>query len=157
MTGLTRRETGKSWDPFRELEEMQNRLSWMFGRAPIRRGDGGEENITVAEWAPLVDITEDDKEYLVTAELPGLKKEDVKVTVEQGVLLLQGERKFEKEEKNRRYHRVERAYGSFVRSFSVPDDAEGTKISADFKEGILRVHLPKSEHAKPKSIDVKVS
>ena len=146
------------WDPFRELEDMHNRLERLFGQAPARRGDGGkEETMTVAEWAPLVDIAEDDKEYVITAELPEIKKEGVKVTVEGGVLTISGERKFEKEEKGKKYHRIERAYGSFVRSFTVPDDADGSKVSAEFKEGVLRVHMPKSEKARPKSVEIKVS
>jgi hypothetical protein len=99
----------------------------------------------------LVDITEDDKEYLIKAELPEVKKEDVKVTVENGTLTITGERKFEKEEKGKKYHRMERAYGSFMRSFTLPEGAAGDKVSADFKDGVLKVHLPKSAEAKPKS------
>jgi HSP20 family protein len=105
----------------------------------------------------LVDITEDDKEYLIKAELPEIKKEDVKLTVQDNVLAISGERKYEKEEKDKKYHRVERAYGSFLRSFTLPEDADGSKVAAEYKDGILKVHLPKSEKAKPKSIDVKVS
>jgi HSP20 family protein len=151
MNALTR------WDPFKEMEELQNRLSGFFGRTAVRRKNGKEESITVAEWEPLVDITEDDKEYLIKAELPEVKKEDVKVSVEDGVLTISGERKFEKEEKNKRYHRVERAYGSFVRSFTLPDVADADKVNAEFKDGVLKVHLPKSEKAKPKQIEVKVA
>ena len=151
MTALTR------WDPLKEMEELQNRLSGLFGRAQARRGNGEQEAITVAEWAPLVDITEDDKEYLIKAELPEVKKEDVKVAVENGVLTISGERKSEKEEKNKKYHRIERAYGSFERSFIVPDDADADKVNAEFKDGVLKVHLPKSEKAKPKQIEVKVA
>ena len=142
------------WNPFRELEDIQNRLSSLFGRTPMR--GLGEEAMTVSEWTPLVDIVEDDKEYLIKAELPEVKKEDVKVTVENGVLTITGERKFEKEEKGKKYHRIERAYGSFMRSFTLPEGAAGDKISAEFKEGVLKVHLAKSAEAKPKSIDVKV-
>ena len=142
------------WNPFRELEDIQNRLSSLFGRTPLR--GLGEEAMTVSEWTPLVDIAEDDKEYLIKAELPEVKKEDVKVTVENDVLTITGERKFEKEEKNKKYHRVERAYGSFMRSFTLPQGAAGDKINAEFKDGVLKVHLPKSAEAKPKPIDVKV-
>lgn len=151
MNALTR------WDPFKELDELHNRLASLIGRAPVRRQDGGKENITVAEWSPLVDITEDDKEYLIKAELPEVKNDAVKVTVESGVLTITGERKFEKEEKGKKYHRVERAYGSFVRSFDLPDDADANKVSAEFKDGVLLVHLAKSESAKPKQIEVKVN
>jgi HSP20 family protein len=139
------------------MEEFSNRLSSFFGRTPMRRGNGQEESITVAEWAPAVDVIEDDKEYLITAELPDVKKEDVKVAVENGVLTISGERKFEKEEKNKKYHRVERAYGTFVRAFTVPDDADPAKVNAEFKDGLLKVHIAKSEKAKPKQIEVKVA
>ncbi len=119
-------------------------------------GNGGKEALTVAQWSPLVDITEEEKEYLIRAELPDMKKEDVRLTVENGVLTISGERKFEKEEKGRKYHRIERAYGSFVRSFSLPEDADGSKVTADFKDGLLQVHLPKSVKATPKAIEITV-
>ena len=144
------------WDPFRELEEMSSRLNRFFNR-PVLRGDKGQESLTVADWAPLVDIQETDKEYVIKAELPEVKKEDVKVAVEDGVLTLQGERKYEKEEKNKKFHRVERSYGKFVRSFSVPLDVDEKKLGADFHDGMLTVHLPKSETVKPKAIEVKVA
>src|SRR6202011_2607294 len=112
-------------------------------------------DMTVADWVPIADITEDEKEYLIKAELPDLKKEDVKVTLENGVLTISGERKFEK--KNKKYHRVERAYGRFVRSFALPDDADPNGVQADFKDGVLIVHLPKNEKAKPKQIEVNVN
>ncbi len=110
-------QTLTRWEPIREMEDFQNRLSTLFGR-PLRRGNGREE-ITLPEWTPLADITEDEREYLIKAELPEMKKEDVKVTVENGVLTISGERKFEKEEKKRKYHRVERGYGTFMRSFAL--------------------------------------
>src|SRR4030095_10735521 len=103
------------WDPFRELEDMSDRLNRMFARPALR--SSGKETMTVADWSPTVDISETDGEYLIKAELPEVKKEDVKVTVENGVLTLQGERRQEKEGTGRRFHRVERSYGSFVRSF----------------------------------------
>jgi HSP20 family protein len=145
------------WDPFQELQDFENRLAGFFGRAPVRTNGDKKEAISVAQWAPLVDISEDDKEYLVKAELPEVKKEDVRVSVENGVLSISGERKIEKEEKDKKYHRVERAYGLFGRSFSLPEGADGTKITAEFKEGVLKVHLPKAENAKPKSVTVKVA
>src|ERR1700737_597951 len=144
------------WDPSREMEELQNRLSNLFCRTPARLAEGKEESITVAEWAPLVDITEDDKEYIIKTELPEVKKEDVKVAVENGLLTIVGERKFEKEE-NKKYHRVERAYGKFVRSFIVPDAVDADKVSAEFKDGVLSVYLPKSEKTKPKQNEVKAA
>jgi HSP20 family protein len=150
MNTLTR------WEPFREMEDLQNRLSTRFGRTPMRRGNG-KESITLPEWTPLADITEDDKEYVIKAELPELRKEDVKVSVENGVLTISGERKFEKEEKKKKYHRVERGYGSFVRTFALPEDADANKAKAQFKQGILELHLPKNEKAKPKQIEVNVA
>jgi HSP20 family protein len=143
----------------RELDDLQTRLATfanLFGRAPVRPPSGKEEALTVAEWAPLVDIVEDDQEYLIKAELPEVMKDDVKVTVQDEVLTITGERTLEKEAKGRKYHRVERAYGRFGRSFTMPDDADGTKVGAEFKEGVLWVHLPKSERAKPKTIEVKI-
>ena len=159
MNTLTKWDPFKKmrWDQLRELGEFSNRLSSFFGRSPLTTGDErSDEYLTYPEWAPAVDITEDDHEYLIKADLPEIKKDDIKVTVENGVLMISGERKREKEEKGRRYHRVERAYGSFVRSFSLPDDADGAKVSAEFKDGILNVHLPKNEQAKPKSVEVKI-
>lgn len=144
------------WDPFKELEEMEKRIAALFGRAPLRKNGDKQEALTVAEWAPLVDISEDEKEYLIKAELPEVKKGDVKVSVQDDVLTIAGERKSEKEEKGKKYHRIERAYGSFLRSFTLPEDADGAKVSAEFKDGVLTVHLPKSEKAKPKSIEVTV-
>lgn len=151
MTNLTR------WNPFREMEDLERRINQLFNFAfPTRQSGNNRESITVAEWTPAVDITEDDKEYLVKVELPEVKKDDVKVTVENGVLTISGERKFEKEDKGVRYHRIERSYGYFARSFSLPEDADAEKVSAEFKDGILKVHVAKSEKARPKQIEVKV-
>jgi len=144
------------WDPFKELDNLHQQLSAAFGRAPWRRKDSDQETLPLATWAPLVDITEDDNEYLIKAELPEVRKEDVRVSVENGVLSISGERKIEKDEKTTRFHRVERSYGSFVRSFTLPEGTDGAKVKAEFKDGLLKVHLPKSEQAKPRSIEVKV-
>ena len=157
MAGLTRWEPLTRWNPWKELEEMEKRLSTIFGRPQATTGGDKKEAITVAEWSPLVDITEDDKEYLVKAELPEMKKEEIKINVHDDVLSISGERTYEKEEKGKRYHRVERAYGSFMRSFTLPEDADGSKVNAEYKDGVLHIHLPKSEKAKPKAIEVKVS
>ena len=143
------------WDPFRELEDMSERLNRVFSRPSLR--NSGKENLTVADWVPTVDISESDGEYLIKAELPEVKKEDVKVTVENGVLTLQGERRQEKEEKAKRFHRVERSYGSFVRSFTLPESVDESSVKAEYKDGVLNLHLPKSEKVKPKAIDVKVA
>ena len=143
------------WDPFRELEDVSDRLNQMFHRsAPARTN--GKETMVVADWAPSVDVSETEGEYQIKAEIPDVKKEDVKVTLEDGVLTIQGERKQEKEMKGKRYHRVERSYGRFVRSFTLPDVIDEEKVKAEFKDGILNLALPKSEKAKPKAIEVKV-
>jgi len=143
------------WNPFKDRDELESRLATLFaGREAT--DNGGKEALTVTQWSPLVDIMEDEKEYLIKTELPDMKKEEVRLTVENDVLSISGERKFEKEEKSKKYHRVERAYGSFVRSFSLPEDANGSKVTADFKDGMLHVHLPKSVQAKPKAIEIKV-
>jgi HSP20 family protein len=144
------------WDPFRELEDMSERLNRMFSRS-VATAKNGKEALTVADWIPTVDISETDGEYVIKAELPEVKKEDVKVTLEDGVLTLTGERRQEKEEKNTKYHRVERSYGSFVRSFSLPDLVDETKVKAEYKDGMLNLHLPKSEKTKPRAIEVKVA
>ena len=138
---------------FREMEETLDRLNRIFGARP----NGNKENLVVTDWAPTVDIQETDVEYLIKAELPEVKKDDVKVTVENGVLTLQGERKQEKEEKNKKFHRIERAYGTFLRTFTVPADSDENKVGAEFKDGVLRVHIPKTEKPRPKAIEVKVS
>jgi len=143
------------WDPFRELEDMSERLNRVFSRPSLR--NSGKENLTVADWMPTVDISETEGEYLIKAELPEVRKEDVKVTVENGVLTLQGERRQEKEEKAKRFHRVERSYGSFVRSFTLPESVDESSVKAEYKDGVLNLHLPKSEKVKPKAIDVKVA
>ena len=151
MNALTR------WNQLKEIEALRHGLGSLFSRSSVHLAEGQEEQITVPEWAPLVDISEDDKEYLIKAELPEVKKEDVKVTAEDGTLTITGERKFEKEENGKKYHRVERSYGTFVRNFSFPDDASPAKVSAEFKDGVLTVHLAKTQKAKPQQIEVKVA
>jgi HSP20 family protein len=151
MNALTR------WDSFRELEDMHRHLTTLFdGDSPGRRRNG-KESMTVAEWAPMVDIVEDEKNYVIKAELPDVKKEDVHVSVENGVLTITGERRAEKEEKHRKYHRVERSYGSFARSFALPENVEAQKVSAAYKDGLLTVNVAKSEKAQPKQIEVKIA
>jgi HSP20 family protein len=122
------------------------------------RGEGNAlESMTFADWAPRVDIKETVEEYLIKAELPDVKKEDVKVTVKDGVLTLEGERHQEKEEKNKKFHRMERSYGQFMRCFTMPEDAEPQSVRAEFKDGILSVHLVKSAAPKPKGVEVTVN
>lgn len=137
----------------RELENFQNRILSAFTPA---LGSRNNDSLP-AVWAPLVDITEDEDAYHISAELPQVNKEDVKVTLENGILSISGERRFEKEETKRTFHRVERAYGSFSRSFSLPGDGDPSKVEAEFKDGMLNIRVPKSEEARPRQIEVKVS
>jgi HSP20 family protein len=117
---------------------------------------GGQEALATNDWSPRVDIAETDGEFLIKADIPGVEKDHVKVSVENGVLRIQGERKSEKEEKGKKFHRVERFTGSFVRSFTLPDNVDPDGIKAVFKDGMLNLHLPKTEKAKPKAIDIHV-
>ena len=143
------------FDPFRELDEVSGRLNRLFG--PMTRRAGEDDGAFFADWAPAIDVQETDKEYLLKADLPDVKKEDVKVDVKEGILTVEGERKQEKEEKGKKFHRIERSYGKFVRRLAVPSDVDEQKIGAEFKEGVLNVHLPKSVTAKPRSIDIKIA
>jgi HSP20 family protein len=143
-------------DTFRELEDVSDRLNRMLSWRTIP-DIGQDESLALADWAPLVDVMETDMDFQIRAELPGVEKKDVKLSVEDRVLLISGHRDQEKEEKGKRYHRVERAYGRFARSFTVPDSVDGQKVTAELKNGMLTVRLPKSEKARPKSIEVQVT
>ena len=145
------------WDPFRELEEMSDRLNRVFARTGSARAADDTGAFLTFDWAPSVDIAETAEAFEIKAELPDVKKDDVKVTVEDGQLRISGERKQEKDEKGKKFHRVERSYGSFMRSFSLPENVDDSKLSAEYKDGVLNVRLPKTEKAKPRAIAVKVS
>ncbi|HTV22878.1 MAG TPA: Hsp20/alpha crystallin family protein [Polyangiaceae bacterium] len=146
------------WDPFRELEEMNTRLNRMFGGGRLATTTTADkQDFFSFDWTPSVDITETAEAFEIKAELPDVKKEDVKVSVEDGELRISGERKQEKEDKGKRFHRIERSYGSFMRSFTLPENVDDSKLSAEYKDGLLNVRLPKTERAKPKAIAVKVS
>lgn len=135
------------WNPFREMDELLRSV----------RGGFSRETAALSDWQPAVDVSERDKEYLVKAQLPGVKKDDVKVELLNGVLTVSGERKMEKEEKDEKHHRVESAYGSFTRSFVVPEDVLADKIAADYKDGVLAVHLPKTDIKKPATKTIAVT
>ena len=139
------------WAPFYEVESLFNRMMPRFGLRPrlTLEGDGG---VGVA-WSPSADISETDKEYVVRAELPGIRKEDVKVTLADGVLTIEGERKQEKKE-TERYHRVETCYGAFSRAFSLPDNIKSDAIRCESKDGVLTVYVPKADQSKPKEITI---
>lgn len=138
------------WEPFREMEDMFRQYSPFFSRA-LRRS-GGEE----MEWTPVADISETDKEYLIKAQLPEVRKEDVKITFDNGVISITGERRHEKEQTDENEIRVESFYGTFSRSFSLPDNVDAKAIRAETKDGVLRVRIPKTEASKAKPIAIEV-
>ncbi len=142
------------WDPFRDVMSLQERMNELFERTMRRRADE-EEGLAPRAWSPAVDIYETDEKMVIKAELPGLKKEDIDIEVRDNTLTLKGERKFEKEIKQENYHRVERAYGSFQRSFTLPSTIKQEAIEATFKDGILEVSLPKAEEVKPKKVEIR--
>ena len=137
------------WEPFREVEDMFRQYSPFFARTLRRSGEG-------TEWSPVADITETDKEYLIKAELPEVKKEDLKVTLDNGVMTISGERRQEKEQKEANEIRIESFYGTFSRSFSLPDNIDAKSIQAESKDGVLKVRIPKTKAAEPKKIAVEV-
>jgi HSP20 family protein len=136
---------------------MSSRLNNFFGRNYPLKGTTPEGTMMHSDWTPAVDIKETPEEFVIKAELPEVNKDDVKVSIDDGVLSIRGERKFEKEDKGKTYHRIERAYGTFMRSFSIPENVDEKKLLATYKDGVLEVHLPKTPVTKPKAIEVKVS
>jgi HSP20 family protein len=143
------------WEPFKEADDALRRMGAMdFARWPRLFATNGDKAV---EWSPVADISETEKEYVVKAELPGVKREDVKVMQDNGVLTIEGERKYEKDEKDEKTHRIERFFGSFTRSFSLPDDADAKNIRAETKDGVLNVHIPKLKLEKPKPVQIKVN
>ena len=139
------------WNPFVELDEIQQRLNRLFLERTTKTGE-----TNFADFMPAVDIEETDTEFLVKADLPEVKKEEIKVHVQEGVLTIEGERKQEKEEKGKRFHKIEREYGRFVRRFALPIEVNAEKVRAEFKDGVLSVAVPKAPALTPKMIDVKV-
>jgi HSP20 family protein len=142
-------------DPFRDLSAIQERMNQIFEDA-LARSRGREEGLRTGMWTPAVDIYENSDFVVVKAELPGVEKNRISVEVKDGILSLRGERKFEKEVKEESYHRIERSYGSFQRSFSLPVSVDQDQVTARFEDGVLEVKLPKKEKAKPKQIQVDV-
>jgi HSP20 family protein len=147
MTFLTKFER---WDPFDELATLRNRVDRLWGRLTA------DEEPLLTNWSPTSDIVETKDDLVIKAELPGLEQKDVNVEIENGVLTIKGERKAETEAVEKGYRRIERSYGSFFRSFTLPPNVEAEKISATFTNGLLEVHMPKKEGAKPRSIKVEV-
>lgn len=140
------------WDPWREMEDLFDRYAKSAG---LPRA-ASQEPLATQDWSPRVDISETDGEFVIKAELPEVKKDDVHVSVDNGVMTLRGERRQEKEEKGKKFHRIERHYGSFSRSFTLPDNVDASKIKATFKDGMLNLQLPKTTKSKPKSISVSI-
>ncbi len=141
------------WEPFSGIDEVFARMPGLFGRWPRAFEANGKSAL---EWSPPVDISETDTEYLIRAELPAVKKEDVHVTVEDGMLTISGERQQKTEEKKERSHRVEMVYGKFARSFSLPDNADAANIRAESKDGVITVHVAKARTEAKKPTQIKV-
>jgi len=143
------------WDPFKDLQVLQDRMNRLFNES-VGRLTGRPDEVFGGHWAPMVDIYEDDHEFVVKADLPGLEIKDIDLQIQENILTLKGERRMEKEVEKDRYHRIERSYGSFQRSFTLPNIVDQEKVKARFKDGVLEIRIPKLERAKPKQIQVEV-
>jgi HSP20 family protein len=144
------------WDPFRDLLTLQDRMNRLFEDS-VTRGKVYEESLTSGIWSPPVDIYETGDVIVMKAELAGLNKSDVSIEIKESTLILRGERKFEKDIKEENYHRIERSYGSFSRTFSLPQTVDSSKVTATFKDGLLEIVIPKIKEARPKQIEIKES
>ncbi len=142
------------WDPFKDLLTIQDRMNRLFDDFITKTR--GEEDLVRGVWSPAVDIYETDKEIVLKAELPGINKDDVVVEVKDNILLLKGERKSEKEVKEENFHRMERSYGTFQRSFTLPNTVDKDRVKASYKNGVLKIELPKTSTRKLKQIKVEV-
>ena len=146
------------WEPFRELLTAQDRFNQLFNQAFGQAlGSEGQEDLSNRVWAPAVDIYESEQNLVVKTELPGIDPKDVEVRIENQTLFIRGERKFERDVKEQSYHRVERSYGSFARSFTLPNTVNPENVKAEYKDGVLTLTLAKREEAKPKTIKIQVS
>ena len=143
------------YDPFREMRSLQDEVNRLF-TSSFSRG-GGDNDLMRGAWSPSVDIFENRNEIVLEAELPGMKPEDVNISIENNVLTIHGERKFEKKDDNDNFHRVERSYGSFTRSFTLPPTVQSENAQAEFENGVLRLILAKREEAKPRRIEIKAT
>lgn len=142
------------WNPFKEFDYIQDRMNRLFGETPFK--PLREEGLFQGNWIPAVDVFEDEDCIKIDVEIPGLKKEDLDIQLHENILTIKGERKFEHEDKKDNYHRIERGYGNFVRTFTLPNTVSQEKIGAGYKEGILTITLPKTAEAKPRQISVSV-
>ena len=144
------------WDSFREFSQLQDRINRAFNGAYGRSGD--DALLASGSWVPPVDIYQNgDHELVIKAELPDMTREDIDITVDNGTLVIKGEKKLSSEVKDDQFHRMERRYGAFSRSFSLPQTVDPAKVSAEYKQGVLTVRLPLREEAKPRSIKVDVA
>src|SRR5580693_3996164 len=142
------------WEPFRQFSTMQNRMNRFFRES--YSPEGPEEALTTTSFAPPVDIYEDEHTITVKMEVPGIDEKDIDVRIDNNTLTVHGERKMEKEEKEENFRRVERQYGSFTRSFTLPSSVDSGQVSADYNQGVLKIKLAKKAEAKPKQIKVNV-
>jgi HSP20 family protein len=142
------------YDPFREMRSLQDEVNRLF-TSSFNRGD--DNDLMRGAWSPQVDIFENRNEIVLEAELAGMKPEDVNISIENNVLTIHGERKFEKKDEGDNFHRVERAYGSFTRSFTLPPTVSSENANAEFENGVLRLTLAKREEAKPRRIEIKAT
>ncbi|MFQ6038920.1 MAG: Hsp20/alpha crystallin family protein [Candidatus Aminicenantales bacterium] len=140
------------WDPFRDLITLREKMNQLFEEAFSTRGE--ERDLVSTTWTPSVDIYETEQDLVLTAELPGIDEKDIEIKIEDHTLSIKGERKFEKETKEENYHRIERSYGSFYRSFTIPQYVDQEKIQAEHENGVLRITMPKRPELKAKKIKV---
>ncbi len=140
------------WDPFRDIVTLRDRMNRMFEDIVTQKGE--EKDIVSSSWAPSVDIYETEAELVLQAEVPGIDEKDIEINIEDNTLTIRGERKFEKETKEENYHRIERSYGSFFRSFTLPPYVETEKVEAEHENGILKVRMPKKSELKPRKIKI---
>jgi len=140
------------WDPFRDLVSIRDKMNRLFEDAVTQRGE--EKELVASSWAPAVDIYEDESQLVLTAEVPGLNDKDVEIKIEDNVLSIQGERKLEKETREENYHRIERAYGAFYRSFTLPNYIDQDKIKAEHENGVLKITMPKKAELKPRKVRI---
>ena len=143
-----------TYDPFRELRSLQDEVNRLFSSS-FSRGGGGDNELMRGAWNPSVDIYENNDQIVLEAELPGMSPDDVNISIENNVLTLHGERKFEKKDERDNFHRIERSYGSFTRSFTLPPTVSSENVDAVFENGVLRLTLAKREEAKPRRIEIK--
>ena len=140
------------WDPFRDIVTLRDRMNRLFEDMPTLRGE--EKDLAASAWAPAVDIYETEGEVVLTAEIPGVDEKDIEIKVEDDTLTIRGERKFEKETKEENFHRIERAYGSFFRSFALPSYVDHDKIEAEHENGVLKIRMPKRAELKPRKVKI---